>query len=187
MAVASPSTGSSNCRRVWAYPCPPPLEWDIAGKVADRIYPAYEALIGQAAQGDIIHNDDTTMRILELINHDEDRKGTFTTAMLSSVGSIKMALFSTGNKHAGENIADLLRRRVSGLSPPIQMCDALSRNIPIEFETILSNCLTHARRNFVDVIGSFPEECQYVIEALAMVYKNDKVAKEHHMTQTGEA
>lgn len=165
-------------------PLPASTQWDIAEKVADRIYPVYEALIGQAAQGDIIHNDDTTMRILEMINHDEDRKGTFTTAILSSIDSMKVALFFTGKKHAGENMADLLKRRASGLSPPIQMCDALSRNIPIEFETILSNCLTHARRNFVEVIGSFPEECQCVIEALAMVYKNDKMAKEHHMTQT---
>ena len=68
------------------------------------------------------------------------------------------------------------------MAPPIQMCDALSRNTSKEFETILANCLTHARRNFVDVADSLPEECSYVIEKLTDVYKNDKTAKEENMT-----
>jgi len=29
------------------------------------------------------------------------------------------------------------------------MCDALSRNVPGELKTIMSNCLAHARRRFV--------------------------------------
>lgn len=34
------------------------------------------------------------------------------------------------------------------LDPPIQMCDALSRNVSTEFATILSNCMSHGRRKF---------------------------------------
>jgi hypothetical protein len=90
----------------------------------------------------------------------------------------RMALFFTGQKHAGDNMAKLLKQRASGLSPPIQMCDALSRNVPKEFETLLANCLAHGRRNFVDLASSFPEECRYVIETLAEVYHHDKIAKE---------
>ena len=75
-------------------------------------------------------------------------------------------------------MADLLKQRTAGLGPPIHMCDALSRNITKEFETILANCLAHGRRNFVDLASSFPEECRYVIEALAQVYHYDKTAKE---------
>jgi hypothetical protein len=55
----------------------------------------------------------------------------------------RMALFFTGQKHAGENMAQLLKQRASGLSPPVQMCDALSRHVPKELETILANCLAH--------------------------------------------
>jgi len=62
------------------------------------------------------------------------------------------------------------------------MCDALSRNVPKEFDTLLANCLTHARRNFVDLVPSFPEECRYVIEALAEVYHHDKMAKEQGLS-----
>lgn len=57
-----------------------------------------------------------------------------------------MALFFTGPHHAGENLTDLLRQRATELPPPIQMCDALSRNLPKEFEVVLANCLAHARR-----------------------------------------
>ena len=61
------------------------------------------------------------------------------------------------------------------------MCDALSRNTSEDLQIILSNCLTHGRRNFVDVVSSFPEECQFVIETLAKVYHNDQIAKDKKM------
>ena len=67
----------------------------------------------------------------------------------------RIALFFTGPKHAGDKVAQLLKQQVLGLSPPIQMCDALSRNVSKEFDTILANCLAHARRNFVDMVPSF--------------------------------
>ena len=164
-------------------PLPASTQWDIAQGAAKRIYPAREELMRQAAQGSLIHNDDTTMKILALVNNDDEgRTGTFTTGILSVVEDKKIVLFFTGRNHAGENMAELLGQRDSQTGPPIQMCDALSRNTSKEFETILGNCLTHARRNFVDVAENFPEECSYVIETLAEVYKNDKTAKEEKMT-----
>lgn len=62
------------------------------------------------------------------------------------------------------------------------MCDALSRNIPNEFEGILCNCLTHGRRNFVDEIDNFPDECTHVIEVFAQIYCHDAWTKEQKMT-----
>ena len=41
-----------------------------------------------------------------------------------------MALLFTDCQHAGENLADLLKRQWSELSPPIEMSDALSRDTP---------------------------------------------------------
>ncbi len=43
-------------------------------------------------------------------------------------------MYFTGRQHAGENIADVLNQRAKGLSPVIQMCDALSRNVPALLE-----------------------------------------------------
>jgi len=167
-------------------PLPASTQWDIVEKAADNgIYPAYRELIRQAAQGELIHNDDTPARILEItkeINEKSTRKGIFTTGMLSIAAGRKIALFFTGQNHAGENMAELLAKRKAELKPPIQMCDALSRNVPKEFETILAHCLTHGRRNFVDVLESFPEEATYAIDQIAMVYKNDELAKKQNLS-----
>lgn len=169
-------------------PLPTSTQWDIVERTGDRIHPAFRELIKQAAQGEVIHNDDTTMKILALMKeNDEDkpsRKGMFTTGMLSMINDRKIALFFTGRKHAGENMTDLLGQRQSGLSPPIQMCDALSRNVPKDFRILLANCLAHGRRKFVDVAWNFPEECQYVIKTLGQVYKNDEIAKNRNMSPT---
>ena len=167
-------------------PLPASTQWDIVEKVGDQIHPAFRELIRQAAQGEVIHNDDTTMKILSLMKENDknepERKGMFTTGILSVLDGRKIALFFTGRKHAGENMADLLKQRKSDLNPPIQMCDALSRNLSKDFESILANCMAHGRRKFVDVTWNFPEECRHVIETLAQVYKNDEVAKDLNMS-----
>ncbi len=167
-------------------PLPSSTQWEIVESVADKIHPVYLALIGYAAQGDVVYNDDTVMKILELMKHsDEDRqgrKGMYTSGILSTVGDRKMAVFMTGARHAGENLADVLQKRSAALPPPVQMCDALSRNLPENFKTILANCLAHARRRFVDVEANFPQECTYVLETLEQVYINDAVTKQNNMT-----
>ena len=168
-------------------PLPASTQWEIAEKSADKIHPVYSELMRQAAQGEIFYNDDTTMKILANLKKPEadgetSGKGSFTTGVLAVQDQRRIALFFTGPKHAGDNLAQLLKQRASGLSPPIQMCDALSRNLPKEFETILANCLAHARRNFVDLVTSFPQECHYVIQALAKVYHHDQLAKEQGLS-----
>ena len=168
-------------------PLPASTQWEIVERKADKIHPVYSELIRQAAQGEIFYNDDTTMKILANLKKSEaddeiSRKGSFTTGVLAVQDERRIALFFTGPKHAGENMTKLLEQRASGLSPPIQMCDALSRNVPKEFETLLANCLAHARRNFVDLVPSFPEQCRFVIEALAKVYHHDKMAKEQGLS-----
>jgi len=168
-------------------PLAPSTGWEVIEKMADRIHPAYTELIRQAARGDVIHNDDTTMKIQDVIKENRDasrqssRTGTFTSGILSILDDRKIALFFTGRQHAGENIAKVLAYRQNGLAPPIQMCDALSRNVSEKFLTILANCLTHGRRNFVDVAENFPDDCLYVIETLGKVYHHEAIAVEQGM------
>jgi hypothetical protein len=111
-----------------------------------------------------------------------ERTGVFTTGIVSRKDGRDIALFFTGKQHAGENLADVLRRRAAELDTPIQMCDALSRNVPHELKVILANCTAHSRRRFVEVVESFPAECRYVIETLAEVYRHDAIAKEQGMS-----
>src|SRR6266446_1624283 len=167
-------------------PLPATTQWEIVEEAAELLGPAYEELIRQGAQGEIFHNDDTSMKILKLERPDGDtRTGVFTSGIVSIRGSDKIALFFTGRQHAGENLADVLRHRASGLSAPIQMCDALSRNVPklsAGAEALLANCLSHGRRQFVDVAENFPDECFYVLETLGAVYGADAAAREQKLS-----
>jgi len=160
-------------------------QWDLMAAAAELIRAALEELIRQAAQGSVMHNDDTGMRILRLTREPGDKRtGTFTSGIVSLVGAWTIALFFTGWKHAGENLAEVLKQRARGLPAPIQMSDALSRNSPkVEgVEPLQANCLAHGRRQVVEVADHFPEECRYVLETLRDVYHHDALAREQAMS-----
>jgi transposase len=214
-------------------PLPASTQWDIVADQAERAEPVFEELVRHAAQGDVLYNDDTTVKILAMMDRqalaeesageqaedsaeivadatgtaagysghplagrgsacesrsaaekpEAQRKGMFTTGIVAEIGGgEKIALFLSGHQHAGENLKDVLIRRAADLPPPIQMCDALSRNLPRGLKTILGNCLAHGRRKFVDVAERFPEECLHVLELLAVVYHNDALAKERNLS-----
>jgi transposase len=163
-------------------PLPAATQWELVEQAAALLTPSFDQLLWQAAQGEVLHNDDTGMRILRLAREPSDqRTGIFTSGIVSLWRNRKIALFFTGRQHAGENLADLLKRRAEQMSSPIQMCDALSRNTPKltnGVKILLAHCMAHGRRQFVDVAANFPQECGYVLESLGMVYGNDALARE---------
>ena len=172
-------------------PLPAATQCEIVSEVAAEIRPAFDELIRQAAQGEVLHNDDTSMRVVALnraqarMEFATERTGLFTSGIVSTAAGRNIALFFTGEKHAGENLTDVLQRRATELGAPIQMCDALSRNLPKlppKLEIIVGHCLAHARRRFVEVTPNFPEECRFVLETLGAIYSNDALAREQGMT-----
>ena len=187
-------------------PLPASTQWDIVEAKAEKIEPVFAELIRQAADGEVVFNDDTTVKILEMTGDrakaaalaedaalekaaedsskkKPERTGLFTTGIVSTIAEgRKIALFFSGRQHAGENLKDVLLHRSEMLDAPIQMCDALSRNLPGELKTILAHCLSHGRRRFVDVVEQFPEQCRYVLESLAVIYRNDADAREQKLT-----
>lgn len=174
-------------------PLPASTQWEKVDEAAGLLLPAYEELLRQAAQGKVLHNDDTTMKILALSGKrrakaiaageldPDERRGIFTTGIVSrgsaKEGSVEIALFFTGSKHAGENLAAVLAKRAAELGKPIHMCDALSHNTAGGVDSTLCHCLAHARRKFVEVAEVFPEQCRHVLEALGEAYATDKRAK----------
>jgi hypothetical protein len=62
------------------------------------------------------------------------------------------------------------------------MCDALSRNVPKEFDALLANCIAHGRRHFVEVAPNFPNECRHVLERLREIYRHDAHCKEQDLS-----
>ena len=164
-------------------PLPAATQWELLETAAQWIRAALEELIRQAAQGSVLHNDDTGMRILRLAREPGDKRtGTFTSGIVSMVGVWRIALYFTGWKHAGENIGEVLKLRARELPAPIQMCDALSRNTPKGVETLIANCLAHGRRQVVEVVDNFPEECRHVLETLGGVYHYDRLAREQKLS-----
>jgi transposase len=176
-------------------PLPASTQWDIVEAVAGTLAPMLDELIRQAAQGEVLHNDDTTVKILELMGErarqealagagddKDERRGLFTSGVVALRDGHRVALFFSGHRHAGENLAQVLKHRAEELPPPIQMCDALSRNFPGELQTVPAHCLAHARRRFVDVYDRFPEPCRHLLESLAVVYHNDAVARERKLS-----
>lgn len=171
-----------------AMPLPAATQWELMEAAATLIRPVLEELIRQAAQGSVLHNDDTGMRILRLTREPGDKRtGTFTSGIVSIVGARTLALFFTGAKHAGENIAEVLKQRVRELPAPIQMCDALSRNTPklAGVKVLLANCLAHGRRQIVEVAENFPQECRHVLETLGSVYHNDALTRQRELSPEG--
>ncbi|MEJ2472222.1 MAG: transposase [Desulfuromonadales bacterium] len=159
-------------------PLPISTQWGLIEQSAYCVLPVYEHLFYLAAQGHLIHNDDTGAKVLSLLKENkslkgDDRKGIFTTSILSHVENNTVVLYFTGRLHAGENLAVLFQERLSERDPPLHMCDASSRNRVETIETIDLNCLVHGRRYFVKSLSAFPDQCCYVIESLGKVFHND--------------
>lgn len=97
--------------------------WEMTEDVANAVQPVYAALCREAADAEILHNDDTAAKILSRmkeLNACEDkpeRTGTFTSCIVAVLKSVeaRIGLFFTGWKHAGENLDGLLETMRRGL------------------------------------------------------------------------
>jgi transposase len=155
--------------------------WEMTEEVADALQPIYSVLCKQAAEADLLYNDDTKAKILSRMQdlkneEDPQRTGTFTTCILAVNSDIKISLFFTGSKHAGENLDELLTLRPKNQPAPIQECDALSHNIPKNHDTVVSNCLAHLRRKFYELVETWPKEVTTIIGEFANIFANEKAA-----------
>ncbi len=162
-------------------PLPAATQWKLALVAAGLLEPAFQELITWAAQGDVIYQDDTTMKVFSrpdlMTRGTKQRKGVYTSGIISKAGEHWVALFLTGMNHARENLAEVLRRRKAELGKPIQMCDAASANTAGDLDTLVAHCLAHAWRRFEDMVEENPEECLHLLERLREVYRNDAETK----------
>jgi len=178
-------------------PVPDATQWDQIEKVGDCSYVVFESLETLAAQGELIYQDDTSVRILSLIKENQkmqaqagamgfsrpqERTGMFTTALVVKVGEQTICLYYSGRSHAGENLATLLEQRQADQAKPLVMSDALSRNEVDETAVMRCHCLAHGRRQFSDLDDVFPVECQVVIDVLKQVFDHDEEARDKQMS-----
>jgi len=178
-------------------PVPDATQWDQIERVADCSYVVFEYLERLAAQGELIYQDDTSVRILSLMdeNHQarakaeamglsrsKERTGMYTTALVVQVGEQMICLYYSGRAHAGENLKALLLQRQADRGKPLVMSDALSQNEADEDQLIRCHCLAHGRRQFSELEDVFPQECRVVIEALKQVFDHDAKARDQQMS-----
>ena len=176
--LAIPFNRQAYYQSLLGVPLPAATQWQLIEEVAGSVFPIFSALETIAANSTLIHNDDTYLNIVDVIHDnrlhlDKARTGMFTTGILAKNGEHDIALFYNGTEHAGENMEKLLAKRAENQDNVIQMCDALSRNIPTNTNTIVCHCLSHAFRKFDELRAFFPEECGVVTHAISQLYDMD--------------
>lgn len=179
-------------------PVPDATQWDEIETVGDCAYKVFEQMEREAAQGELIFQDDTAVRILSLLKENRDlvaqaqaqglstpkeRTGMHTTALAVQVGEHTAILYYSSRRHAGENLQGLLDKREAGLEKPLAMSDALSSNeVADESMLIRCHCLAHGRRKFSDLEEVFPHECQMVLEVIRQVFDHDEQARKDRLS-----
>ena len=179
-------------------PLPDATQWDLLETVGDSGHVVFRHLEHLAAQGELIFQDDTSVRILSLLQENQrfaaqadtlgvsrspERTGMYTTALVVKIGEQTICLYYSGRSHAGENLASLLQQRQAGRDRPLVMSDALSRNEADEAHLIRCHCLAHGRRKFSELEEVFPAECQVVLAVLKQVFDHDEVARNEQMEE----
>jgi transposase len=179
-------------------PVPDATQWDQIEKVGDCAYVVFAQMEKVAAQGELIFQDDTAVRILSLMKENLQmlaeaeaqglsqptaRTGMHTTALAVKAGEHTIILYYSSRRHAGENLQGLLDKREAGLAKPLAMSDALASNaVTDEAAVIRCHCLAHGRRKFSDLTEVFPQECQVVLDVIGQVFDHDEQAHVNQMS-----
>jgi transposase len=173
-------------------------QWDQIEKVGDCAYIVFEQMEQVAAQGELIFQDDTAVRILSLMQENiklisaaqaqglstpKERIGMHTTALAVKVGEHTAIRYYSSRRHAGANLQGLLDKREAGLAKPLAMSDALSSNeVANDAAVLRCHCLAHGRREFSDLEEVFPHECQVVLEVIRQVFDHDEQARKAQLS-----
>jgi len=168
-------------------PLPESTQFYKMEDLLDYVYRPFMEIVKFAAQGEVIYNDDTKVKILSLIKENEglgekERRGMFTTGIVSKVEEKYIYLYFSGREHAGENLDKVLKHREKERGKIIQMADALSASRTKIVETLLCICLAHGYRKFKDIDHRFPAKCGVVALVIGKIYKNDAFTKKEKMS-----
>lgn len=196
-SLGLPSYRVQGYQAMLGVPVPEATQWDQSEKVGDCAYVVFAQMEQVAAQGELIFQDDTAVRIVSLLaeNHamlaavqaqgvatPTERTGMHTTALVVKVGEHTVILYYASRRHAGENLQGLLEQREAGLAKPLVMSDALSsKAVADESLLIRCHCLAHGRRKFSALEERFPHECRVVLAVISQVCDHAEQARQEQL------
>lgn len=167
-------------------PVPASTQSHLLEGVMGPIYPIFYELMYQLANSDdVIYQDDTHVKIIELMRENQllnpERKGMFSTAFVTE-SPHPIVLYITGRQHAGENFDDLMKHRDDEKEAPKRMADALSANSSHESSSINLNCNAHAVRRFKSIKTIYPQESREILVRYRKVYQHKAHCSAHKYT-----
>lgn len=155
--------------------------FNMSEELADNLLPIFEHLKRRASNSDVVHIDDTRMKILEHQRKgSRKRSATRTSAFLGALENNEknhICLFQTGEQLAGEFFSEIIEKR-SKPSPVVLVSDALNDNNPnprLAGKFIQSGCLAHARRKFYQIHQFYPELIQSILDEFSKIYRVEKL------------
>lgn len=173
-------------QKMFITPLPRSVQWSLMEALALSLEAVWRELEKIAREANNFYIDDTGNKILSKMKELKDmpkgtRKKMQTTGIVAEVvNTYRIVLFFTGLQYAGENMADLLKGRVSPVPPKI-MSDALKQNkVKGDIGVIEINCNAHGRRKFQDVEKKYIAERDFILNLISVIYKNDKFCKENN-------
>ncbi len=160
-------------------PIPASTQYEMTESMMSPMYPIFEHFKELAANCKIMGQDDTHMKILELIEANKNnpsRRGMHLSAFVSD-GEHPIVLYIPGRNHAGENFDDIMAYRDTQAEPINRMSDALSANSKHKTDAVQSNCNAHGRNRFRSIASMFPEPCTKIVDLYAEVFRNERHCK----------
>jgi transposase len=176
---AVPFHRTAQLQQMTGVPLSSSTQFERCEAVADALLPVYLAIREEASRCELIHADDTPVRILSLLKENEqlrqhERRAVQTTGIVGRDEGYKIALYVSGRRHSGENIKELLTGRPSGLGLLKQVGDAARCNQINGEKTIFVCCWAHARRRFIDIEESAPQICAYVLAEIGELFRHER-------------
>ena len=173
-------------------PLPDSTQYDLMKKLYKSVMaPIALTLRSYAANGNTIYFDDTPGRVLEQTIQNQNsvgskkKKAVHATALLSEYQGQRIYLFDTNTQTAGKQLKELLSKRTVD-DKFITMSDATAANFPaldddLMARWVISLCLSHGRRRFVELLGDQDEDILFILDLIAKVYINERHCKDKNL------
>jgi len=165
-------------------PMPQSTQSQLVAQVAGPVYAITNYFRLMAKEADLLIQDDTVVRIIELIQENREnnpqRKGMYTTGFVVKTDK-PFVLYISGRQHAGENFDDLMSDRVCETAP-IRVADALKANSDHQAPAEQGKCNAHPFRKFRTLMSLFPEQSSLALKIYDQVYDHEAHCKTQDYT-----